>query len=84
MPRTRSDRLSRDPDTYRRMVNRTVKAAMVRNEMAYNKDLADKIGLSQTQISHRFQKGWSAYELFRIGQVLKFTEEEAARMMGST
>ena len=82
MPKTKLDRLSRDPETYRKMVNRTVKEAMARNDMPYIKDLASEIGLSDTQISNRFKKGWSAYELFRISQILKFTEHEAARLMG--
>ena len=82
MPRTKMDRLSRNQDTYQRMVNRTIRAAMVRSDYAHNKELAQALGISETQISNRFKKGWSTYELFRIGQTLGFTDAEAARLLG--
>ena len=82
MPRTKLDRFSNDPDTYRRMVNRTIREAMARQDISEQKVLAASIGLSQTQISNRFKKGWSSYELFRIDKVLHFTESEKIRLVG--
>ena len=82
MPRTKLDRFSTDPDTYRRMVNRTIREAMARQEISEQQMLAASIGLSPTQISNRFKKGWSAYELFRIDKVLHFTESEKIRIVG--
>ena len=82
MPTTKLDRFSRNPETYRKMVNRTIREAMARQEVAHNKELGEAIGLSETQTCNRFKKGWSAWELFRISQVLHFTEAEAIRLMG--
>ena len=39
MPRTKLDRFSRNPETYRKMVNRTIREAMARQEVAHNKEL---------------------------------------------
>nr|DAT52109.1 MAG TPA: PVL ORF-50-like family [Caudoviricetes sp.] len=82
MPRTKLDRFSRNPETYWKMVNKTIEGAMLRQDMKYHKTLGEAIGLSETQISNRFKIGWSAWELFRISQVLHFTEAEAIRLMG--
>ena len=84
MPRTKLDRFSNNPDTYRRMVNRTIREAMARQEMSEQKVLAASIGLSPTQVSNRFKKGWSSYELFLVNRVLHFTDSEKIKLMGGT
>lgn len=82
MPRTKLEQFSRKPEAHRRMVNRTIREAMARQEIAHNKDLGAAIGLSETQTSNRFKRGWSDYELYRLGQVLHFTPDESVRLMG--
>lgn len=73
MPRTKLDRrtLSRAE-----IETRIIKAAMARNGLFKNKDLAAKIGTDPGYLSHGFKKGFSDQMKKRMHKVLRFTEEE--------
>ena len=73
MPRTKLDRLTisqADKET------RIIKAAMARNGLFKNKDLAEKIGTDPGYLSHGFKKGFSDQMKKRMHKVLRFTDEE--------
>ena len=80
MPRTRLD--THNPDGYRRTVNRIIRTAMARNEIPSQKYMGECIGLSETQTSNRFKKGWTCYELFQLNRLLHFTESERITILG--
>ncbi len=80
MPRTRLD--THNPDGYRRTVNRIIRTAMARNEIPSQKYMGECIGLSETQTSNRFKKGWTCYELFQLNRLLHFTESERITIFG--
>ena len=82
MPRTKLDRFSETPESYRRNVNRIVKTAMARADVASNKELAERLDLTQSQIHTRFKSGFNPYELKRLNQILKFTDKERETIWG--
>lgn len=80
MPRTRFDKYSQAG--YRKDVNRVIRTAMARNEIPSQKYMGECIGLSETQTSNRFKKGWTCYELFQLNRLLHFTEAERITILG--
>ena len=84
MPRTKLDRLSDNPETYRKTVNRVVRSAMARNDMTSMAVLGRSLGLSQTQIQYRFRTGWGDFELLKLNRMLAFTEDEQKKIMGAS
>ena len=73
MPRTKLDRLT---ISQAEKETRIIKAAMARNGLFKNKDLAEKIGTDPGYLSHGFKKGFSDQMKKRMHKVLRFTEEE--------
>lgn len=82
MPRTKLDRLSESPATYRCAANRAIRTAMARSDVDSQKKLGDLLGLSQTQVCNRFKNGWSDFELFRLNRLLQFTPDEREKLLG--
>jgi hypothetical protein len=73
MPRTKLDRLT---ISQAEKETRIIKAAMARNGLFKNKDLAEKIGTDPGYLSHGFKKGFSDQMKKRMHKVLRFTDEE--------
>ena len=73
MPRTKLDRLT---ISQAEKETRIIKAAMARNGLFKDKDLAEKIGTDPGYLSHGFKKGFSDQMKKRMHKVLRFTEEE--------
>lgn len=82
MPRTKLDRFSQKPETYRNNVNRVVKTAMARSDIDSKKELAKQINLTETQIHTRFKTGFRDYELVELDRILKFTDKERETIWG--
>lgn len=55
---------------------------MTRNDIPSQKYMGECIGLSETQTSNRFKKGWTCYELFQLNRLLHFTEAERITILG--
>ena len=73
MPRTKLDRLT---ISQAEKETRIIKAAMARNGLFKDKDLAEKIGTAPGYLSHGFKKGFSDQMKKRMHKVLRFTDEE--------
>ena len=73
MPRTKLDRLT---ISQAEKETRIIKAAMARNGLFKDKDLAEKIGTDPGYLSHGFKKGFSDQMKKRMHKVLRFTAEE--------
>lgn len=73
MPRTKLDRLK---ISQAEKEARIIKAAMARNGLFKDKDLAQKIGTDPGYLSHGFKKGFSDRMKKRMHKVLRFTDEE--------
>lgn len=73
MPRTKLDRLT---ISQAEKETRIIKAAMARNGLFKDKDLAEKIGTDPGYLSHGFKKGFSDQMKKRMHKVLRFTDEE--------
>lgn len=73
MPRTKLERLTISKTE---IETRIIKAAMARNGLFHNKDLAAKIGTDPGYLSHGFKKGFSDQMKKRMHKVLRFTAEE--------
>lgn len=84
MPRTRLDRFSETPESYRRDVNRVVKTAMARSDISSNKELAEMLKLTSSQIHTRFKSGFDPYELKQLNRILKFTDHEREVILGES
>ena len=73
MPRTKLERLTVSKVE---IETRIIKAAMARNGIFKNKDLAAKIKTDPGYLSNGFKKGFSDQMKKRMHKVLRFTEEE--------
>ena len=73
MPRTKLDRMT---ISKAEIETRIIKAAMARNGLFHNKELAEKIGTDPGYLSHGFKKGFSDQMKKRMHKVLRFTDEE--------
>ena len=73
MPRTKLDRMT---VSKAQIETRIIKAAMARNGLFHDKDLAEKIGTDPGYLSHGFKKGFSDQMKKRMHNVLRFTAEE--------
>lgn len=73
MPRTKLDRLT---ISQAEKETRIIKAAMARNGLFKDKDLAEKIGTDPGYLSHGFKKGFSDQMKKRMHKVLRFDAEE--------
>lgn len=73
MPRTKLDRLT---ISQAEKETRIIKAAMARNGLFKDKELAEKIGTDPGYLSHGFKKGFSDQMKKRMHKVLRFTDEE--------
>ena len=82
MPRTKLDRFSETPESYRRNVNRVVKIAMARSDIGTKMELAEKMNLTRNQINRCFRSGFWDHELKQLNQILKFTEAERDQIWG--
>lgn len=85
MARTKLDRFSNNPETYRKMVNRTIESAMKREGINTRKELGQRLGYTESQIVSRFWRGkdgWSAWDIRRMNEFLYFTEYERNLLMG--
>ena len=73
MPRVKLSRLT---ISQAEKETRIIKAAMARNGLFKDKDLAEKIGTDPGYLSHGFKKGFSDQMKKRMHKVLRFTDEE--------
>ena len=80
MPRTKLDKHSKTGR--REIINRAVRQAMVRNDVRTQKQLGQYLGLTEHQINYRFDAGFKDDELFQIGLLLHFTEDEKTAILG--
>lgn len=60
------------------IIGRTIKAAMVRRNIASQTELGQLMGMSKGTVSNRFAGDpfWSLPELWRLDKILRFTDEE--------
>lgn len=83
MPRTRLDRFSQKPETYRKAVKKCIQAAMLREDISMFKTLAEDMGLNYRQLQGRIDKiGFRDYELVKLDRILKFTDKERETIWG--
>ena len=83
MPRTRLDRFSQKPETYRKAVKKCIQAAMLREDISMFKTLAEDMGMNYRQLQGRIDKiGFRDYELVKLDRILKFTDKERETIWG--
>lgn len=83
MPRTKLDRFSQKPETYRKAVKKCIQAAMLREDISMFKTLAEDMGLNYRQLQGRIDKiGFRDYELVKLDRILKFTDKERETIWG--
>lgn len=64
---------------------RTIKMAMVRQDVRYMIDLAGLIRMDHRTLSAKLKKGtWTQKDLIKIITILKIPPEDAARMLGAS
>lgn len=73
MPRTKLDKIA---ISRAEMDTRIIKAAMARNGLFHNVDLAKKMGAAPESLSRGFKKGFTGDMKRRMHKVLRFTPEE--------
>lgn len=83
MPRTKLDRFSQKPETYRKAVKKCIQAAMLREDISMFKTLAEDMGMNYRQLQGRIDKiGFRDYELVKLDRILKFTDKERETIWG--
>ena len=83
MPRTRLDRFSQKPETYRKAVKKCIQAAMIREDVPMFKSLAVDMDMNPRQLRDRINKsGFRDYELVKLDRILKFTDKERETIWG--
>lgn len=83
MPRTKLDRFSQKPETYRKAVKRCIQAAMIREDVPMYKSLAVDMDMNPRQLRDRINKsGFRDYELVKLDRILKFTDKERETIWG--
>lgn len=80
MPRTKLDKLAVKPNEASK---RAVKAAMARNGIFHDYELAKKIKTDPGYISKGLKNGFSEKMVTRMHRVLRFTEEELQILRGA-
>lgn len=81
MPRTKLERFTISKVE---IETRVIKAAMARNGLFHDKDLAEKIETDPGYLSHGFKRGFSDQMKKRMHKVLHFTSEEIEVIGGWT
>lgn len=81
MPRVN---LGRDPVKERKeATRRIIRRGMAEQGIQFDKDVADKIGISAPSFSRKMAVGcWTLEELIRLFQMLHLTEQDAAIVLG--
>ena len=83
MPRTKLDRFSQKPETYRKAVKKCIQAAMLREDVPMFKSLADDMNMNPRQLRDRINKiVFRYYELVKLDRILKFTDKERETIWG--
>ena len=82
MPRTRLDRFSETPESYREQFNRILHVAMWRQGIQTKKELAIDLGISPEVLTRYFKTGMHDFEIKQLNKVLKFTEKEREQLWG--
>lgn len=83
MPRTKLDRFSQKPETYRKAVRKCIQSAMLREDISMFKTLAEDMGMNSRQLQGRIDKtGFKDYELVKLDRILKFTDKERETIWG--
>lgn len=85
MPRTKLDRLSNNPETYRNTVNRVLESAMKMAGIKTWEELGEQLGYSRYQIVNkrwRGKEGFSAWDLYRMNRILPFSEYQRDLLFG--
>ena len=83
MPRTKLDRFSQKPETYRKAVKKCIQAAMLRGDIPMYKSLAADMGMNPRNLQNRINKfGFRDYELVKLDRILKFTDRERETIWG--
>lgn len=83
MPRTKLDRFSQKPETYRKAVKKCIQAAMIRGDVPMYKSLAVDMDMNPRQLRDRINKsGFRDYELVKLDRILKFTDKERETIWG--
>lgn len=80
MPRTKLDKMAVKPNEASK---RAVKAAMARNGIFRDYELARKLKTDAGYISKGFKNGFSDNMVTRMHRVLRFTEEELRILRGA-
>lgn len=63
--------------------SKIIRAAMVRWEIYHIVDLAALVNMDYRTLSYKFKNGsWTQKDLCRMDSVLKFSSEEAVKMLG--
>lgn len=85
MPRTKLDRFSNNPETYRATVNRIIESSMKMAGIDTHKELGQRLGYTETQIANRFgggKFGWSLWDIRRMNDFLHFDEKQRNLLFG--
>lgn len=83
MPRTKLDRFSQKPETYRKAIKKCIQAAMLRENIPMYKSLAADMGMNPRNLQNRINKiGFRDYELVKLDRILKFTDKERETIWG--
>lgn len=83
MPRTKLDRFSQKPETYRKAVKKCIQATMIREDVPMFKSLAVDMDMNPRQLRDRINKsGFRDYELVKLDRILKFTDKERETIWG--
>lgn len=85
MPRTKLDKFSNNPETYRMIVNRVITSAMGMAGIKSRRELGEKLGYSESQVSDKFGRGkhgWTLWDIRRMNDFLYFTEPQRNLLFG--
>ena len=78
-PPTEAERLA----AVERETTRIIKTAMILNDIKYDIELADKVGICRATLSAKFRRGaWTQEDLCKIVAALKIPADDAMRMIG--